>query len=272
MNHLKGKKDINKLALDAKEQIVESNRELIKKAFSLEEDSASHIEIKNRILCGGNVTGTNMCILVLAIIIASIGLNTGSTAVIIGAMLISPLMGSIMAMAYAGVTADLDLFRKHIVGFAIQILISLAVSVLFFLLTPIKEPTTELLARTQPTFFDVIIAISGGLAGIIGNTRKDKANNVIPGVAIATALMPPLCTCGYSIATLNPSMLLGASYLFIVNAYFMFISSAIILSILRIPKVRELSEQEWKYLRRKMVRNTLLLILPAILMGISIWY
>lgn len=272
MNNLSGRKDLNKIALDAKEQIVESNRELIKKAFSLEEDSASHFEIRNRILSGGNVTGTNMCILVLAIIIASIGLNTGSTAVIIGAMLISPLMGSIMAMAYAGVTADLDLFRKHIVGFAIQILISLVVSVLFFLLTPIKEPTTELLARTQPTFFDVIIAISGGLAGIIGNTRKDKANNVIPGVAIATALMPPLCTCGYAIANLNPSMLLGAGYLFIVNAYFIFISSAIILSILRIPKVRELTEQEWKYLRRKMIRNTLLLILPAILMGISIWY
>jgi len=243
-------------------------RQSVKNLFSLHEDVASHDEIKDRIISGGKITGTNMCVLILAILIASVGLNTGSTAVIIGAMLISPLMGSILAMAYGTISADAKAFSIHLTGFVAQIIISLVASTLYFLLSPQKAVTSELLARTQPAFYDVIIAICGGLAGIIGQTRRDKSNNIIPGVAIATALMPPLCTCGYSIANGNFKMFLGAGYLFLVNTYFIFFASAIVLSLLKIPKVKNLSDLQWKVLKARMIRNAILISLPTILIGI----
>ncbi|WP_298517321.1 DUF389 domain-containing protein [uncultured Methanobrevibacter sp.] len=183
---------------------------------------------------GGQVTGTNICVLVCAMVIASVGLNMSSTAVIIGAMLISPIMGSILASAYGSVSADYPLLRNHMIGFGLQIAISVAAASIYFLLSPVKEPTAELMARTAPTFYDVLIAFFGGLAGIIGQTRLDKTNTVIPGVAIATALMPPLCTCGYSIANGRLDMLLGAGYLFIINAYFIFLAASAILTVLKI--------------------------------------
>jgi uncharacterized hydrophobic protein (TIGR00271 family) len=243
---------------------IETVKEKIRKAFSLSEDKASNDEIRSRLLDGGKVTGTNMCVLVCAMVIASVGLNVSSTAVIIGAMLISPLMGSILASAYAGVTNDYPLFRNHTVGFALQIAISVAAATLYFLFSPVKEPTAELLARTSPNFFDVLIAFFGGLAGIIGQTREDKVSTVIPGVAIATALMPPLCTCGYSIANGRWDMLLGAGYLFIINTYFIFLASGIILSVLKIPKTKELTEKQWKRRRYRMIRNTIIIILPSL--------
>ena len=242
----------------------ETIKEKIKRMFSLSEDSASNDEIRSRLLDGGKVTGTNMCVMVCAMVIASVGLNMSSTAVIIGAMLISPIMGSILASAYASVSADYSLLRKQSLGFGVQIVISVTAAMLYFLFSPVKEPTVELLARTSPTFFDVLIAFFGGLAGIIGQTRIDKTNTVIPGVAIATALMPPLCTCGYSIANGRWDMLLGAGYLFILNEYFIFLSASIILSVLKIPKVRELTPKEWKIRRYKMIRNTIILALPSI--------
>ena len=238
-------------------------KQTLSRIFSLHADSASHEEIRDRILAGGQVTGTNMCVLICAILIASVGLNTGSAAVIIGAMLISPLMGSLLAMAYGTVAVHRHLLRRQIYGFISQIIVSLMVSTLFFLLSPVNTPSPELLSRTNPTFFDVIVAISGGLAGIIGNTRRDKANNVVPGVAIATALMPPLCTCGFSIAHGEWKMLLGASYLFTVNCYFIYLSAAVILSVLRIPKEEKLTDKQWRKIRRKMMRNTILVSLPS---------
>ena len=245
----------------------EKTKNVLKNMFSLKADTASHEEIRDRLLSGGVITGTNMCVLICAMIIASVGLNVSSTAVIIGAMLISPLMGSILAMAYTLVANDFKLFKNHAIGFAMQIIISLITSTLYFFISPLKEATPELLARTSPTFYDVLIATAGGLAGIIGQTRKGLFNNIIPGVAIATALMPPLCTCGYSIANGNWQMLAGAAYLFIVNAYFIFLSSAIILVVLKTPKVRELTEKEWKKLQFKMIRNTLIVLLPSIVLG-----
>ncbi len=245
----------------------EKVKAVLRDMFSLKADTASHEEIRDRLLSGGVITGTNMCVLICAMVIASVGLNVSSTAVIIGAMLISPLMGSILAMAYTLVANDFRLFRNHAVGFAMQIVISLATSTVYFLCSPLKEATPELLARTSPTFYDVLIAVAGGLAGIIGQTRKGLFNNIIPGVAIATALMPPLCTCGYSIANGNWKMLSGAAYLFIVNAYFIFLSSAVILSVLKTPKVRELTEKEWKKLRLKMIRNTVIVLVPSLILG-----
>ncbi len=246
----------------------EKIRSILKKMFSLKEDTAPPEEIRDRLLSGGKITGTNMCVLICAMIIASVGLNVNSTAVIIGAMLISPLMGSLLAMAFGLVSNDFRLFRNHAVGLVMQIIISLITSTIFFFLSPVKEPTTELLARTSPGLFDVIIAIAGGTAGIIGQTRSGSFNNIIPGVAIATALMPPLCTCGYSIANGNWMMLGGAAYLFIINAYFILMSSAVILSLLRIPKTTELTAQEWKRLRFRMIRNTIIVLIPSIVLAV----
>lgn len=242
----------------------ETITEKIKKAFSISDDSASNDEIRTRLLDGGRITGTNMCVLVCAMVIASVGLNMNSTAVIIGAMLISPIMGSILASSYASVSNDYPLLRKHMSGFILQIAISITASMIYFLLSPVKVPSAELIARTSPTFFDVLIAFFGGLAGIIGQTRDDKVNTVIPGVAIATALMPPLCTCGYSIANGRWDMLLGAGYLFILNSYFIFLSAGIIMSVLKIPKTRELTDKEWRRRRFRMIRNTIILTLPSI--------
>lgn len=240
---------------------------IIRNMFSLKEDAATHEEIKDRLISGGKITGTNMCVLICAMVIASVGLNVGSTAVIIGAMLISPLMGSILAMAYGLVSNDFRLWRAHAIGFAMQIVISLLTSTIYFLLSPMKDTTAELLARTSPTFYDVLIATAGGIAGIIGQTRKGQFNNIIPGVAIATALMPPLCTCGYSIANGRWDMLGGAAYLFIVNAYFIFLASAIILSVLKTPKVKQLTEKEWKRLKLKMIRNTIIILIPSLILA-----
>ncbi len=237
---------------------------ILSRVFSLSEDMATHEEIRKRIIGGGQVTGTNMCILICAILIASVGLNVGSTAVIIGAMLVSPLMGSILAMAFGVASADKSQLLRNFYGFILQLLISIIVATAYFWLSPVKQPTSEIIARTQPTFYDVIIATAGGFAGIIGSTRHDKANNIIPGVAIATALMPPVCTCGYSIANGKWEMLSGAAYLFIVNCYFIFVSAVVILDVLKIPKIGQINEKQWKHLKRAIIRNTVIVLLPSI--------
>ena len=266
---LLGKKEIKK----AFEETIDPNgdkkislQEIFGEMFSIKKDVADKAQIRESLVSGGRITGTNMCLLVLAILIASIGLNVNSTAVIIGAMLVSPLMGTIHAFAYGTATSDRVLAVRSMLGFIMQILISLCASTLYFLITPLSDATSELLARTQPTIWDVLIAVCGGIAGIIGVTRKEKTN-VIPGVAIATALMPPLCTCGYSIAHGQWRMLLGAGYLFAANSYFIYLSAVIILIILGVPKVKCVDEKRAKKMRRKLIRNTIIMILPSILVA-----
>lgn len=244
--------------------------QILRRIFSIKEDAASNEEIRDRLLSGGKITGTNMVVMVCAMLIASVGLNTDSVAVIIGAMLISPLMGSILAMAYGTASNDMPLTLRHGFGFLIQIIISVLDATIYFALSPIKEPTAQLIARTNPTFFDVIIAIAGGTAGIVGQTRQDKANNIIPGVAIATALMPPLCTCGYAIANGQWRMLGGAAYLFIINMYFIYMSSCAVLSVLEIPLRKEMTKEDKKRLIKKMRRNTIIVLLPMIIVFIML--
>ena len=241
----------------------------LKDYLDLRKDKDNELETVDSIRKGVEFKGANLWILIFAIFMASLGLNVNSTAVIIGAMLISPLMGSILAIAYGTASNDAYLMKRHSVGFAVQVLMSIAAATIYFLLSPIKEPTEQLLARTNPNFFDVIIALSGGIAGIVGQTRQDKSNNIIPGVAIATALMPPLCTCGYAIANGNLRMLLGAFYLFIINAYFIYVASNAMLVLLGTPRVKAMTLPEWKRLRKKMYRNTLLVLLPIILIAVG---
>lgn len=235
-------------------------------AFSLSSDTASQEEIYDRLVGGAAIKGTNMCILILAILIASIGLNMNSTAVIIGAMLISPLMGSILAVSYGFATGDLQLSRKFFLGFLMQILISLLTSTLYFSITPISNSTSELLARTTPTIWDVLIAFCGGLAGCIGLTRKEKSN-VIPGVAIATALMPPLCTAGYGLATGQYKYFFGAFYLFTLNTYFICLASVIVLLILKVPQRAIVAEELRRKAKRRIIISTVVVLIPSLLFG-----
>lgn len=171
--------------------------------------------------------GPNVIILACAIVIAAVGLNVNSTAVIIGAMLISPVMGPIIGFGFSLGTNDTELLKKSLHNFVIMVGISILASALFFIISPLTlENPTELLARTTPTIYDVLIALFGGLAGMLENSRKDKGV-VLSGVAIATALMPPLCTVGYGIATLSAKYIFGALYLFIINSVFIALATFI---------------------------------------------
>ncbi len=242
-----------------------SFKQLFRSFFSIRDDVASHDEIKARIMAGGRITGTNAVILICAIIIASVGLYTSSTAAIIGAMLISPLMGTIICISYGVVSIDFKIIKSSTKGLLFQFLIAITISTLFFLITPKIEPTSELLARTNPTIYDILIAFFGGLAGIVAQTREEKFSNVIPGVAIATALMPPICTMGYSLANAQWTMLYKSAFLLLINIYFIFASSAVVLSILDVPKVKGLTAKQWKILHSKMIRNVVFIMIPVII-------
>ena len=241
----------------------------VKNAFSLRVDQASYEEIDASIKAGSRVKGTNMCILILAIIIASIGLNMNSTAVIIGAMLISPLMGGIMAIGYGIATNDLKRALGAGARLLFQVVICIIASTLYFVISPISTAHSELLARTSPTIWDVLIAIAGGLAGIIGTTRKEKTN-VIPGVAIATALMPPLCTAGYGIATLRWNFFIGALYLFFINSFFICLTSVIMLKIMRVPCKAFIDKKAEFRLHRNMVILSIITVIPSVILAVQI--
>ena len=187
--------------------------------FSLNGQLVSQEQAEQNIRNGVSFRGTNILILILAILIASLGLNTNSTAVIIGAMLISPLMGPIIGIGLGVGIHDFDLIKRCVRNLLMAAVFSVIASTLFFLISPVNEQHSELLARTSPTIYDVLIGFVGGGAGIIalGSTNK---GNVIPGVAIATALMPPLCTAGYGLATWQLNYFFGASYLFIINSIY----------------------------------------------------
>ena len=165
-------------------------------------------------------------ILMCAIFIASIGLNMNSTAVIIGAMLISPLMTPIVGLGFGLAIFDTRLIKQSLEVLLTQVLVSLLVSTLYFWISPLSYASSELIARTSPTIWDVLIAIAGGIAGVIGS-RKKEANNIVPGVAIATALMPPICTAGYGLANGNVRFLFGALYLFLINCGFIMLANIV---------------------------------------------
>ncbi len=185
--------------------------------------------------------GHSIWILVSSIFIASIGLNQNSTAVVIGAMLISPLMGPILGVGLAVGTYDWEALKRSIKYFIVAIVVSIITSTLYFLMTPLKDAQSELLARTEPNILDVFIAVFGGIAGIVAGSRKEKTN-VIPGVAIATALMPPLCTAGYGLATAQYNYFFGAFYLFFINSFFISLSTVLVVRYLRFPLVNYISK------------------------------
>ena len=201
-------------------------------------------------------------ILMCSIFIASIGLNMNSTAVIIGAMLISPLMTPIIGLGFGLAIFDTRLIKQSLEVLFTQVLVSLLVSALYFWISPLSYASSELIARTSPTIWDVLIAIAGGIAGVIGS-RKKEANNIVPGVAIATALMPPICTAGYGLANGNVRFLFGALYLFLINCVFIMLINIVGTRIM----MRQSPLSSFKELNTKMriglISLIVLLVLPA---------
>jgi uncharacterized hydrophobic protein (TIGR00271 family) len=224
--------------------------------FSLTDDNAEEQDTINSIKKNVEFKGANLWTLIFAIFIASIGLNVNSTAVIIGAMLISPLMGPIMGLGLGIGINDFELVKKAARNLAIATVISIATSTLYFWITPLHDASSELLARTSPSIWDVFIAGFGGLAGIIAATRKEKSNT-IPGVAIATALMPPLCTAGYGLASGNVYFFLGAIYLYFINSIFICVSTYLIVRYLNFHK----KEFQDKVYEKKVKRYILIMVL-----------
>ena len=201
-------------------------------------------------------------ILMCAIFIASIGLNMNSTAVIIGAMLISPLMTPIIGLGFGLAIFDTRLIKQSLGVLFTQVLVSLLVSTLYFWISPLSYASSELIARTSPTIWDVLIAIAGGIAGVIGS-RKKEANNIVPGVAIATALMPPICTAGYGLANGNVRFLLGALYLFLINCVFIMLINIVGTRIMmRQSPLSSFNELNIK-MRIGLISLIVLLVLPA---------
>ncbi len=214
--------------------------------------------VKNNI----SFTGANFWILACAIMVASVGLNVNSTAVVIGAMLISPLMGPIVASGFALGIYDFDLLKKSLRNLLIATLVGLGVSFIYFFISPFKEVQSELLARTSPNIYDILIAFFGGLVGVIAVTRVEKGNP-IPGVAIATALMPPLCTAGYGLATGNFKFFFGAIFLYTINCVFICIATYSIVKFLNYPAKEHIDQKRAKQIKYGITILIFLMVVPS---------
>lgn len=237
--------------------------------FRLADEQEDFKRVRETIEKGIDFKGTNLWILIFAILIASLGLNVNATAVIIGAMLVSPLMGPIMGIGFGMAINDLSLLRKSFFSYLFAAGIGLATSTIFFLLSPINDAHSEILARTAPNIYDVLIALFGGLAGMLATSSKLKGN-VIPGVAIATALMPPLCTAGYGLATLKAEFFFGAFYLFLINSVFIALATLITARLLKYP-YKQLPEKRDEVKAKRIVYAVVLItILPSLYLGYNL--
>mgnify|MGYP001776724960 FL=1 len=211
-----------------------------------------------------DIKGPNAYILAFAIVVASVGLNINSIPVIIGAMLISPLMGPIFGIGYGLGTNDTSFLKTAFKNLVIMVVISIVASGLFFLISPLElENPTELLARTNPTIYDVLIALFGGFAGIVEISRRDKGT-VISGVAIATALMPPLCTAGFGLASGNLKYFAGAMYLFFINSIFIAIATFLTVKYLKFPMATFTDPAKKKRVSRWVAALTIIIVIPSV--------
>jgi len=247
------------------EQADKSLWQVVKGYFNALPDKESEEDTIDQIRSGVVFHGSNLWVLVFAIFIASLGLNVNSTAVIIGAMLISPLMGPIIGMGLSVGINDLELLKLSVKNYLVATLISVLTATCYFLLTPLTEAQSELLARTSPTLYDVLIALCGGAAGILALSTKGKGN-VIPGVAIATALMPPLCTAGYGIAVGSLSYFLGAFYLFFINTVFIALATFVGVRMLHFRRKTFLDKAVYHRVRNYIIAIVVITMLPAIYM------
>jgi uncharacterized hydrophobic protein (TIGR00271 family) len=235
----------------------------LKDRFNFSHEQEDNIETIKSIEKGVEFKGINVWTLIFAIFVASIGLNVNSTAVIIGAMLISPLMGPIMGLGLGVGIYDFNLLKKSLKNLSIAVAISVITSSLYFVLSPLNEAQSELLARTTPTIYDVLIALFGGLAGIVSSASKEKGN-AIPGVAIATALMPPLCTAGYGLATGNLFYFFGAFYLFFINTVMISLSTFLMVRFLKFPLKQMVDKTRSNQVKKYIYLIVIITVLPSI--------
>ncbi|SFG30522.1 TIGR00341 family protein [Prevotella sp. KH2C16] len=243
--------------------------QIVKGYFNALPDKEDEAETVRQISAGITFHGANLWVLVFAIFIASLGLNINSTAVIIGAMLISPLMGPIIGMGLAIGINDFELLKRSIKNYLVATVISVLTAAIYFTITPLNEAQSELLARTSPSLYDVLIALFGGAAGILALCTKGKGN-VIPGVAIATALMPPLCTAGYGLAVGKMSFFFGAFYLFFINTVFIALSTFVGVRMLRFKHKEFIDARRLLAVRRYIVAIVILTMIPATYMTVQI--
>lgn len=236
--------------------------QVVKGYFNAFPEKDCEDEVVAQISDGVDFHGATLWVLIFAIFIASLGLNVNSTAVIIGAMLISPLMGPIIGMGLAVGIADLKLFKRALTNYLITTVISVVTATIYFTISPITEAQSELLARTSPTLYDVLIALFGGAAGILAISTKSK-NNVIPGVAIATALMPPLCTAGYGLAVSNTSYFFGAFYLYFINTVFIAFTTCIGVRLLHFHRKKFVDREKMKRVNYYIAGILLITMIPA---------
>ncbi len=263
---VKSNKTIGELLAELWEATVEWFKDLLNlKEGSDQDDTVIQITNNKRI------RGANAWLLMCSIMIASLGLDLNSPAVIIGAMLISPLMSPILGLGLAVAINDKESLFISLQHFFVAILIALVTSTLYFLVTPFGQLTSEIEARTAPTLLDGLVAVFGGLAGIISITRKNPSN-AIPGVAIATALMPPLCVTGYGIANNNPTILLNSFYLFFLNSFFIALTAFIIIKVLNFPMTHYQDPREERRTRWILATFSLLLILPSANILYNLYY
>lgn len=237
--------------------------------FSLDEDKAQRDEVVAAIAKGVEFRGVNLWVLIFATMIASLGLNINSAAVIIGAMLVSPIMGPIMGAGLALGINDFELLKKSLRNLSLMFIVAIVTSTLYFFVSPLSANSSELLARTTPSIYDVLIALFGGLAGMVAQTRQDRTSTVIPGVAIATALIPPLCTAGFGIATGQPRFFFGAFYLFFINSVFIAMATYLVVRFLKYQKKAFLDPVRERNVKRSMLIISLVTFVPSVVIGVQ---
>ena len=244
-------------------------RKLLGRYFNLLADKEDERAVVEQVKGGIAFRGTNLWILIFAILIASLGLNVNSTAVIIGAMLISPLMGPIIGMGFSVGVSDMEMLKQSLKNYGVATLISVVTATFYFWLSPLSDAQSELLARTSPTLYDVLIAFCGGAAGVLALTTKSKGQ-VIPGVAIATALMPPLCTAGYGLATAQWTYFFGAFYLFFINTVFIATATFLGVKLLRFRPVQRADSEAAARGRKVIMTVVLVTLIPAVVLTVRI--
>lgn len=252
-------------------------RHNIRQLFNMREGRASHEQIRKRIIAGARIDGIHVCMLVSAMLIASVGLNVDSTEAVVGAMLICPLMGSVLAMAYAVATGDVRLFRDSLFDLGLQVILCLVTSTLYFIASPLSKATSELLTNSSATIWDLIIALVGGFAGAIGYSRQQEPPTLLAGVAVATALMPPLCATGYGLAMRDLGLAASAFYEFLINVMFIGFGAELVLVLLHVPLLRDINgdgvvtakeeaqaKARLRAMRRRMAIGLLLFAIPCV--------
>ena len=263
----------------AHSEAAEQASRFLKQAFNIREGRAPYHVIRKRFVNGARLTGSHLCILIIAMLIASIGLDIDSDIAIVGAMLICPLMGSVLAMAYGVATLDREITVEAVAGLALQMVFCLVTSTLYFKLSPLGATTAAIIDNSTPTVWDLAVALAGGFAGGLGNSRDQEPATLIAGVAVATALMPPLCAAGYGIAIASGSLFLSALYEFGINVVFIALAAEAVLLLLRVPLKRDLNgdgivtaeenaevDALSRKVRRRIIVGTVVFAIPCIVM------